>query len=65
MFALLAVSWLPAAADGLPETIARVKAGVVGIGTVQQTRRPPVKFLATGFVVAECIPVGCNGISGE
>ena len=53
MLALLAVFWLPAAADGLPETIARVKPAVVGIGTVQQTRRPPVKFFATGFVVAQ------------
>ena len=50
---LLVVLWLPAAADGLPETIAKVKRGIVGIGTVQKTRRPPVKFLATGFVVAD------------
>jgi S1-C subfamily serine protease len=39
---LSAVFWLPAAADGLPETIAKVKPGVIGVGTVQQTRRPPV-----------------------
>lgn len=51
--ALTAVGWLTAAAQGLPETIARVKAGVVGVGTVQQTRRPPVELLATGFVVAD------------
>jgi S1-C subfamily serine protease len=50
---LLAFSWLSAAADGLPETIVKVKPGVVGVGTVQQTRRPPVKLLATGFVVAK------------
>ena len=43
----------PAAAGGLPDTIARVKPGVVGVGTVQKTRRPPVKLLATGFVVAD------------
>ncbi len=48
-----AISLRPAVADGLPETIAKVKAGVVGVGTVQQTRRPPVKLLATGFVVAD------------
>ena len=42
-----------AAAGGLPDTIARVKPGVVGVGTVQKTRRPPVKLLATGFVVAD------------
>lgn len=39
-------------AAGLPETIAKVKPGVVGVGTVQQTRQPPVNLLATGFVVA-------------
>ena len=43
----------PAAAGGLPDTITRVKPGVVGVGTVQKTRRPPVKLLATGFVVAD------------
>lgn len=43
---------LPATAGELPETIARVKHGVVGVGTVQRTRRPPVKLLATGFAVA-------------
>ena len=53
VLALSAVFWLPAAADGLPETIAKVKPGVIGVGTVQQTRRPPVKLLATGFVVAD------------
>lgn len=71
---LSAASWLPAAADGLPETIARVKSGVVGVGTVQQTRRPPVKLLATGFVVtdgnhvitnAHVIPTKINSNSKE
>lgn len=50
---LATVYWPSAIADGLPETIARVKPGVVGVGSVQQTRRPPVKLLATGFVVAD------------
>ena len=40
-------------ASELPETITRVKPAIVGVGTVQQTRRPPVKLLATGFVVAD------------
>lgn len=53
LLALSAAFWLPATADGLPDTIAKVKPGVVGIATVQQTRRPPVKLLATGFVVAD------------
>lgn len=42
-----------AAAAELPDTIARVKPSVVGIATVQKTRRPPLKLLATGFVVAD------------
>ena len=37
----------------LPDTIARVKSSIVGIATVQKTRRPPIKLLATGFVVAD------------
>ncbi len=53
VLALSTVLGPSAAADGLPETIARVKPGVVGIGTVQPTRRPPVSLLATGFVVAD------------
>lgn len=51
VLALSAIFGLPASADGLPETIAKVKPAVVGVGTVQQTRRPPVRLLATGFVV--------------
>ena len=40
-------------ADALPDTIRRVKPGIVGIGTVQKTRHPPIRLLATGFVVAD------------
>jgi len=42
-----------APAADLPDTIARVKPSIVGIATVQKTRRPPLKLLATGFVVAD------------
>ncbi len=51
----VAISGLPspAAAAGLPETIQRVKRSVLGVGTVQYTRRPPGKFGGTGFVVAD------------
>ncbi len=38
---------------GLPETVARVKRSVVSVGTFQQLRTPPAKFLGTGFVVAK------------
>jgi len=42
----------PCLAD-LPATIDRVKPGIVGVGTVQKTRRPPYKIVGTGFVVAD------------
>lgn len=38
---------------GLPETIERVKPAIVGVGTYQPTRRPPVQFLGTGFAVRD------------
>jgi S1-C subfamily serine protease len=34
-------------------TIARVKASIVAIGTLQATRAPPFRFLGTGFVVGD------------
>jgi len=37
----------------LPATIEQVKPGIVGVGTVQKTRRPPYKIVGTGFVVAD------------
>jgi S1-C subfamily serine protease len=37
----------------LPATIDRVKPSIVGVGTVQKTRRPPYKIVGTGFVVAD------------
>jgi len=49
------LTWLPATicrAD-LPTTIERVKPAIVGIGTLQKTRRPPGKIVGTGFVVAD------------
>jgi S1-C subfamily serine protease len=49
---LLAVLAQPALA-GLPETITRIKPGILGIGTVQLTRRPAGQFTGTGFVVGD------------
>ena len=43
----------PGRAGELPDTIRKVKPSIVGVGTVQQTRNPPVRLLATGFVVAD------------
>ena len=56
MAAVLAAALLsgapPAGAQQqVPATIERVKASVVGVGTFQQTRTPPVRFLGTGFAV--------------
>lgn len=53
--ALLAGAWPAAAprASELIQTIKRVKPSVVGIGTFQATRRPPVRLLGTGFAVAD------------
>ena len=44
---------VPARAGELPDTIRKVKPSIVGVGTVQRTRNPAVKLLATGFVVAD------------
>jgi len=38
---------------GLPDTIERILPSIVGVGTVQKTRRPPAKLAGTGFVVAD------------
>ena len=40
------------AAD-LADTVSKVKASVVAVGTVQPARQPPAEFLATGFVIAQ------------
>jgi len=37
----------------LSETVQAVKPSIVGVGTVQLTRRPPGKFVGTGFVVGD------------
>ena len=56
---LLVVPWLSALACGiasaaeLPDTVQRVKPSIVGVGTVQNTRRPPGRFVGTGFVVGD------------
>ena len=65
-FSLMSIRWLaassvllaglisvPAWAGNLPDTIRQVKPSIVGVGTVQKTRYPPVRLMATGFVVAD------------
>lgn len=53
LVAVWAGGWSPGAEAGLPETIARVKPGVVGIGTVHKLRSPKHVLLGTGFAVAK------------
>jgi S1-C subfamily serine protease len=44
----------------LAKTIEQVKPSIVGIGTVQITRSPPVNFLGTGFVLDDGLHVVTN-----
>lgn len=37
----------------LPQVIEKVKPSIVGIGTLQKMRSPPINFLGTGFVVGD------------
>jgi len=56
ILALVLVSTIAQAHDGLaalPDTIVRIKRGIVGVGTMQKTRRPPAILNGTGFVVAD------------
>ena len=59
---VLTIGWLvllgytmsfPPSYGGLPDTIERAERSIVGVGTVQKTRRPPAKLSGTGFVVGD------------
>jgi S1-C subfamily serine protease len=39
--------------ETLPATISRIKPSVVGVGTFQETRRPKMRLLGTGFAVRD------------
>lgn len=43
----------PSWAGNLADTVAKIKPSIVGVGTFQRTRQPPVNLLGTGFVVAD------------
>ena len=45
--------WFPVQAAELADTVDKVKASIVAVGTIQPARRPPAKFQATGFVVGQ------------
>lgn len=49
---ILAVLTLPVRAD-VADSLARIKPGVVGVGTVHPTRAPRAQLRGTGFVVAD------------
>lgn len=44
----------------LEQTIQQVKPSIVGVGTLQKMRAPPVNFLGTGFVVGDGLHVVTN-----
>ncbi|MCH9675081.1 MAG: serine protease [Gammaproteobacteria bacterium] len=48
---------LSVSAAELPETVKRVKQSIVGVGTIEPTRRPPGAFTGTGFVVGDGLHV--------
>ncbi|MBJ7311256.1 serine protease [Rugamonas sp. CCM 8940] len=57
----LASSALAAAgADGLEQTIVRVKPAVVGVGSMLAGRSPPIRLMGTGFAVDDGLSVVSN-----
>jgi len=56
LFLLLVAA--PCRADApLAHTIARVKPSIVGVGSLQKTRTPPMNFIGTGFVTGDGLSV--------
>lgn len=49
-----------ARADGIVDTLPRIKPAVVGIGTLHPTRNPRIKLVGTGFVVDDGLTVVTN-----
>ncbi|MEG1329538.1 MAG: serine protease, partial [Janthinobacterium sp.] len=43
--------------DALAQAIARVKPSVVGVGSLQKLRTPPMNFIGTGFVAGDGLSV--------
>lgn len=51
---LVCTCFMPgASADSLPETIEKIRASIVAVGTHAATNRPPAQFRGTGFVVGD------------
>jgi serine protease Do len=57
---LLAANWGGAFGDELADTVEKIKPAIVGVGTYQRTRVPPVDFRGTGFVVGDGLYVMTN-----
>ncbi|MDN2676358.1 serine protease [Janthinobacterium sp. SUN033] len=54
----LALASAPCRADApLAQTIARIKPSIVGVGSLQKTRTPPMNFIGTGFVTGDGLSV--------
>lgn len=54
----LALPSAPCRADApLAQTIARIKPSIVGVGSLQKTRTPPMNFIGTGFVTGDGLSV--------
>ncbi|APA68523.1 S1 family peptidase [Janthinobacterium sp. 1_2014MBL_MicDiv] len=54
----LALAAAPSRADAtLAQAIARVKPSVVGVGSLQKTRTPPMNFIGTGFATGDGLSV--------
>lgn len=47
-------------AAGFPDTLGKVKLSIMGVGTHLPTRRPPSRFLGTGFVVGDGSYIATN-----
>lgn len=48
------------AEEGIADTVDKIKPSIVGVGTYQRTRSPPVNFRGTGFVVGDGLHVLTN-----
>lgn len=60
LIALLALCALGSARAELADTVPRIKASVVAIGTFQRTRNPAFQFRGTGFVVGDGRHIATN-----
>lgn len=57
LLATLAASAPSRADDTLAQVISRIKPSVVGVGSLQKTRTPPMSFIGTGFVAGDGLSV--------